>query len=83
MKARLGIRWVSELSCQRNPRVSQRWLDCQVGDWLEAIGQGCLTLFHPGPHQPRGCLQRAECNLGRYKCNYSLTRGKELGTAAK
>ena len=25
--------------------------------------QGCQTHFHRGPHQPRGCLQRAEYNF--------------------
>ena len=30
---------------------------------LKGIDQGCQTHFHPGLHQPRGCLQRAECNF--------------------
>ena len=46
------------------------------------LEQGCHTHFHQEPHQPRGCLQRADIILGLYKCNYSLTRGKELSTAA-
>ena len=25
--------------------------------------QGCQTHFYRGPHQPHGCLQRAECNF--------------------
>ena len=25
--------------------------------------QGCQAHFHRGPHQPRGCLQRAKCNF--------------------
>ena len=48
----------------------------------DALGQGCESHFHQRPHQPRGCLQRAECNLGLCTCNCSLTRGKELSTAA-
>ena len=28
-----------------------------------ALEQGCQTHFHPGPHQPRGCPQRAKCNF--------------------
>ena len=35
--------------------------------------QGYQTHFHWGPHQPRGCLQRAKIILGLCKCNYSLT----------
>ena len=31
------------------------------------------THFHRGPHQPHGCLQRAEMILGLCKCDYSLT----------
>ena len=27
------------------------------------LGQGCKTHFHWGPHQPPGCLQRAEYNF--------------------
>ena len=30
---------------------------------LIAISQGCQTHYHQRPHQPRGCLQRAECNF--------------------
>ena len=41
------------------------------------LKQRCQTHFHRGPHQPHGCLQRAECNLGLYKCNYSLTVKQE------
>ena len=29
----------------------------------ETLGQGCQTHFHRGPHQPRGCLQKAEFNF--------------------
>ena len=36
------------------------------------LDQGCQMHFHQGPHQPCGCLQRAEIILGLYKCNYSL-----------
>ena len=39
----------------------------------DSLTQGCRTHSHPGPHQPRSCLQRAEIILGLYKCNYSLT----------
>ena len=28
----------------------------------KGLKQGCQTHFHRGPHQPRGCLQRVECN---------------------
>ena len=31
-----------------------------LDEWL---GQGCQTHFHRGPHQPHGCLQRAEWNF--------------------
>ena len=31
--------------------------------FYDYILQGCQTHFHQGPHQPRGCLQRAECNF--------------------
>ena len=37
-----------------------------VGDILDALEQGCQTHFHQGPHQPRGCLQRAECNFNSF-----------------
>ena len=37
------------------------------------LEQGCQTQFCQGPHQPCGCLQRAEIILGLCKCNYSLT----------
>ena len=30
---------------------------------LKPIIQGCQTHFHRGPHQPRSCLQKAECNF--------------------
>ena len=30
---------------------------------LKALGKGCQTHFHRGPHQPHSCLQRAECNF--------------------
>ena len=48
-------------------------------------GKGCRAgaHVHQGPHQPHGCLRRVECNSGLYKCNSSLTRGKELGIAAR
>ena len=29
----------------------------------DGIGQGCQTHCQRGPHQPHGCLQRAECNF--------------------
>ena len=45
---------------------------------FEYLEQDYKIHFHQGPHQPRGCLQRAECNLGLHECNYSSTRGKEL-----
>ena len=41
------------------------------------IYQGCQIHFNWGPHQPCGCLQRAECNF-RTKCVYSLTVKREL-----
>ena len=45
---------------------SERW-SCGKGltpeDQTSANNQGCQTRFHQGPHQPRGCLQRAECNF--------------------
>ena len=41
--------------------------------YIHSVEQGCQTHFHLGPHQPCGCLQRAEIILGLYKCNYSLT----------
>ena len=43
--------------------------------------RGVKLIFTGGPHQPCGCLQRAECNLGWYKCNYSLTVKRELSAA--
>ena len=46
------------------------------------LRQECQTHFHWGPHQSRGCLQRAECNLGLCTCNCSLMRGKELRATA-
>ena len=49
---------------------------------LYAPEQACQTHSHRGPHQPRGCLQRANVILGLYKCNYSLTVKQELGAAA-
>ena len=33
------------------------------GSHRQHIEQGCQTYFHRGPHQPRSCLQRAECNF--------------------
>ena len=30
---------------------------------LYFLVQGCQTHFHGGPHQPHGCLQRAECSF--------------------
>ena len=42
-----------------------------------ALGQGCPTNSHWGPHQPLGCLQRVKIILGLYKSNCSLTL-KEL-----
>ena len=38
-------------------------VDSRVGGFVYALEQGCQTHFHQGPHQPRGCLQRAECNF--------------------
>ena len=46
---------------------SERLKDTFIKGW----GQGCHTHFHQGPHQPRHCLQRAECNSG-------IWDGKEL-----
>ena len=42
-------------------------------EFLIPLVQGCQIHFHWGPHQPRGCLQRAERILGLYRCHYSLT----------
>ena len=43
---------------------TQKWGGfLKVDHWLE---QGCQTLFHRGPHQPCGCLQRAECNFNSW-----------------
>ena len=38
-------------------------LDQIMGVAEYPVGQGCQTHFHRGPCQPRGCLQRAECNF--------------------
>ena len=58
---------------QRQPRITMVIMmnavirqDCSMS--FSAIGiskpfqEGCQTHFHWGPHQPRGCLQRAEHN---------------------
>ena len=47
----------------------------------EETEQGCQTHFHWGPHQPHGCLQRAEIILGLYKCNYSFEGSCEADVA--
>ena len=39
---------------------------------MEVLVQGYQTHFYWGPHQARGCLQRAKIILRLYKCNYSL-----------
>ena len=44
---------------------------------LHYFTNGCnaegQTHVHRGPHQPHGCLQRAEIILGLYKFKYCLT----------
>ena len=37
---------------------------------LNLLDRGCQTHCHRGPHQPRGCLRRAEIILGPCTCNY-------------
>ena len=38
--------------------------DCaNLSNLFNLIKQGCQTHFHREQHQPRGCLQRAECNF--------------------
>ena len=51
--------------------------------FTKPIAQGYQTHFHRGPHQPRGCLKRANVILGLYKCNYSITVKPELGAATR
>ena len=49
--------------------VNARWIHSETFQIHEPIlshiylCQGCQTHCHQGPHQPLGCLQRAECNF--------------------
>ena len=52
--------------------VSQPKRAHECGFW-KGLNQGGQTHSHGGPHQPPGCLQRAEKTLGLCKCSYSLT----------
>ena len=36
---------------------------CESGKKLMIYSRGVKTHFHRGPHQPRSCLQRADCNV--------------------
>ena len=38
------------------------WAPFYKASW-KVLWQGCHTHFHRGPHQPHGCLQRAECHF--------------------
>ena len=67
------------------------YLNCvrQCG-WLNndtlPLKQGCQTHFHQEPHQPwlpSKATKGPNVISGLHKCNYSLTRGKELGAAAE
>ena len=44
--------------------------------------QGCQIRFHGGYISLVVAFKGQNVILGLYKCNYSLTRGKELGAAA-
>lgn len=35
--------------------------------------EGCQTRFHEWTHQPRGCIQGAECNAVTTLCRYIYT----------
>ena len=45
------------------------------------IEQGCQTHFTGGHISLEVAFKGPNVILGLYKCNYALTRGKELGTA--
>ena len=43
--------------------VGAEWAWREEEEDLEALVKRCHTHVHRRPHQPRGCLQRAECNF--------------------
>ena len=47
----------------------------------EQLGQECQTHFDRGHISRTIAFKGPNVILGLYKCNYSLTRGKELSTA--
>ena len=53
--------------------INNGWAFSRQTSHTVLLAQGCQSHFHRGPHQPHGCLQRAEIIVGLYKCNYSLT----------
>ena len=52
--------------------VTPEGLNGTVSATKRQTGPGRQAPVHQGPHQPRGCPERAEIILGLYKCNYPL-----------
>ena len=59
VQAGLRLHFLSAMNVNTTTEARLLTLDpCRKG-----LRQGCQTHFHRGPHQPRGCLQRAEGNF--------------------
>ena len=50
---------------------------------LTVLGQSVKLIFTGGHISLEVAFKGPNVILGLFKCNYSLTRGKELGTAAR
>ena len=61
----------SGLNCGPKIYVHQESQNVTLFGIRVIVDQGCQTHFHQEPHQPRGCLQRAEIVLGLYKCSWN------------
>ena len=75
--------WKGDIRPEQQQDLSAMSMGECLSSGLIKSKPGVSTHFHQGPHQPHGFLQRAECNLGLYTCNYSLTVKRELSTAAR
>ena len=64
-----------------------RWLEVQGGEWKmgqeksQGLDRGVELIFTGGHISLVVAFKGLNVILGLYKCNYSLTRGKELSTA--
>ena len=72
-----GILSEKQGSIFRKTQKHMQSLETKISQVL-ALSQGCQTHFHRGHISLEAAFRGPHVILGLYKCNYSLTRGKEL-----